>query len=292
MSIELVTGHAGRNHVDSEDVGAFYAGVVGKGRYALDVGENLAVTMSDANTVRIGTGLFVMDGRYVRVKDAESVKVANGAQAAYRKDLVVCTYTRDPSNGNVEDVAVSVLQGKAAAKESDAKAPTFEEGDILNGDLKATVAIAEVDLAGLTPMARLLLPNVASLKTLGDSVSHHLDTGWVSLYNDAKWGTVKYRARDGVCCLMVLGIGGIGPSAPWAVPHAIAKKFLPPSGLYATLSHRQQDHTAQVWIPGQDDSNSDGKLYIYSSIVTDDNFSRINGCVTWIYEPEPVGPEA
>lgn len=172
MSIELVTGHAGRNHVDSEDVGAFYAGVVGKGRYALDVGENLAVTMSDANTVRIGTGLFVMDGRYVRVKDAESVKVANGAQAAYRKDLVVCTYTRDPSSGNVEDVAVSVLQGKAAAKESDAKVPAFEKGDILNGDLKATVAIAEVDLAGLTPTARLLLPNVASLKTLGESVSH------------------------------------------------------------------------------------------------------------------------
>ena len=171
MSIELVTGHAGRNHVDSEDVGAFYAGVVGKGRYALDVGENLAVTMSDANTVRIGTGLFVMDGRYVRVKDAESVKVANGAQAAYRKDLVVCTYTRDPSNGNVEGVAVSVLQGKAAAKESDAKVPTFEEGDILNGDLKATVALAEVDLAGLAPTAKLLLPNVASLKTLGESVS-------------------------------------------------------------------------------------------------------------------------
>lgn len=171
MSIELVTGHAGRNHVDSEDVGAFYAGVVGKGRYALDVGENLAVTMSDANTLRIGTGLFVMDGRYVRVKDAESVKVANGAQAAYRKDLVVCTYTRDPSNGNVEDVAVSVLQGKAAAKESDAKVPTFEKGDILNGDLKATVALAEVDLAGLAPTARLLLPNVASLKTLGESVS-------------------------------------------------------------------------------------------------------------------------
>lgn len=174
MSIELVTGHAGRNHVDSEDVGAFYAGVAGKGRYALDVGENLAVTMSDANTLRIGTGLFVMDGRYVRVKDAESVKIANGAQAAFRKDLVVCTYTRDPSNGNVENVVVSVLQGKAAAKESDAKVPTFEKGDILNGDLKATVALAEVDLAGLTPTARLLLPNVASLKTLGESVSQDL----------------------------------------------------------------------------------------------------------------------
>lgn len=199
MSIELVTGHAGRNHVDSEDVGAFYAGVVGKGRYALDVGENLAVTMSDANTLRIGTGLFVMDGRYVRVKDAESVKVANGAQAAYRKDLVVCTYTRDPSNGNVEDVAVSVLQGKAAAKESDAKVPTFEKGDILNGDLKATVAIAEVDLAGLAPTARLLLPNVASLKTLGESVSLDIGSSDAALTARAvgRVVTVSYRRNAG-----------------------------------------------------------------------------------------------
>lgn len=292
MSIELVTGHAGRNHVDSEDIGAFYAGVVGKGRYALDVGENLAVTMSDANTLRIGTGLFVMDGRYVRVKDAESVKVANGAQAAYRKDLVVCTYTRDPSNGNVEGVAVSVLQGKAAAKESDAEVPTFEKGDILNGDLKATVAIAEVDLAGLTPTARLLLPNVASLKSLGESVSHTLDTGWIFLYNDAKWGNVKYRARAGVCCLEIASIGGIGAGTSWAVPNAIARKFLPSSGLYAPLVHRQGNNIAQVWIPGQNDSNSDGKLYIYSNMNTDDVFSRISGLVTWIYEPESADPEA
>lgn len=208
MSIELVTGHAGRNHVDSEDVGAFYAGVVGKGRYALDVGENLAVTMSDANTVRIGTGLFVMDGRYVRVKDAESVKVANGAQAAYRKDLVVCTYTRDPSNGNVEGVAVSVLQGKAAPKESDANVPTFEKGDILNGDLKATVALAEVDLAGLTPTARLLLPSVTSLRKLGDSVSQ------INQYPGGMSGNVKDQSW------YVLPLGGnrvalVFKASPW-----------------------------------------------------------------------------
>lgn len=224
-----MTGHAGRNHVDSEDVGAFYAGVVGKGRYALDVGENLAVTMSDANTVRIGTGLFVMDGRYVRVKDAESVKVANGAQAAYRKDLVVCTYTRDPSNGNVEGVAVSVLQGKAAAKESDAKVPTFEKGDILNGDLKATVALAEVDLAGLTPKARLLLPNVASLKTLGESVSRqasrvvtgnmHRNTsnnGWISL-----WDAEQVRSEFGVDVAKIVPVcvnNAAGGSDIWIEP--------------------------------------------------------------------------
>lgn len=171
MTTELVTAHAGKNHVGSEDVGALYAGALGSGRFAFDVGEGLAVTMTDANTVRIGTGVFLMDGRQVRVKEAESVKVANGSQGAFRKDLVVYTYRRDPSNGNVEEGAWSVLQGTAASKEVEAKAPGYTAGNILDGDLTATVAVAEVSLSGLTPAARLLLPSVASLRKLGDSVS-------------------------------------------------------------------------------------------------------------------------
>ena len=171
MTTELVTGHAGKNHIGSEDVGALYAGALGSGRFAFDVGEGLAVTMTDANTVRIGTGVFLMDGRQVRVKEAESVKVANGSQGAFRRDLVTYTYKRDPSNDNVEEGAWSVLQGTAAASEAEAKAPDYAAGNILDGDLTATVAVAEVSLSGLTPTAKLLLPSVASLRTLGDSVS-------------------------------------------------------------------------------------------------------------------------
>lgn len=172
MTTELVTAHAGKNHIGSEDVGALYAGALGSGRFAFDVGEGLAVTMTDANTVRIGTGVFLMDGRQVRVKEAESVKVANGSQGAFRRDLVTYTYRRDPSNGSVEEGTWSVLQGTAAAKEGEAKAPDYTAGNILDGDLTATVAVVEVSLSGLTPTAKLLLPRVASLSTLGDSVSH------------------------------------------------------------------------------------------------------------------------
>lgn len=174
MTTELVTAHAGKNHIDSDDVGALYAGALGIGRFALDVGEGLAVTMTDANTVRIGTGVFLMDGRQVRVKEAESVKIANGSQGAFRRDLVTYTYRRDPSNGNVEEGAWSVLQGTAATSEAEAKAPDYVAGNILDGDLTATVAVAEVSLSGLTPTARLLLPSVASLRKLGDSVSRDL----------------------------------------------------------------------------------------------------------------------
>lgn len=171
MTTELVTAHAGTNHVDSEDIGALYAGALGDGRYVLDVGEGMAVSMKDANTLRIGTGGFVFDGRWVRVTDAEEVKVQSGYQAAYRKDLVTYTYTRDPSSGNVETGEWGVVTGTAASKEGDAKLPTVETGSILDRDLKVVCPVAEVDIAGLTPTAKLLLPSVRSLKSIGESVS-------------------------------------------------------------------------------------------------------------------------
>ena len=170
MATEIVTAKAGTNHVDSEDIGALYAGGFGKGRYALDLGNNLKCSMRDANTLVIDTGGIMFDGRFVRVKSAESLTVTNGTQSQHRKDLAVLTYKRDASNNNIETVSWSVLRGTPASSESAAKAPTFTEGSILDGDATAVVAVAEVDLAGLTPTCKLLLPTVTSLATLEDSV--------------------------------------------------------------------------------------------------------------------------
>lgn len=171
MATEIVTAKAGTNHVDSEDIGALYAGGFGKGRYALDLGNGLKCSMRNANTLVIDTGGIMFDGRFVRVKTVESLTVTNGTQGQYRKDLAVLTYKRDASNNNIETVSWSVLRGTPASSESAAKAPTFTEGSILDGDATAVVAVAEVDLAGLTPSCKLLLPTVTSLASIGDSVS-------------------------------------------------------------------------------------------------------------------------
>ena len=171
MATELVTAHSGQNHVGSDDIGALYAGALGNGRFALDVGEGMAVSMTDANTLRIGTGGFLFDGRWVRVTDAEEVKIANGTQGAFRKDLVVYTYRRSPSSGNVETGEWAVIQGTAASTETGAVPPEVKQASILDGDLEVQCPVAEVDLSGLTPTARLLLSSVASLKSVGDSVS-------------------------------------------------------------------------------------------------------------------------
>lgn len=250
MTTELVTAHAGKNHVDSDDVGALYAGALGSGRYAFDVGEGLAVTMTDANTVRIGTGVFLMDGRQVRVKEAESVKVANGSQGAFRRDLVTYTYKRDPSNGNVEEGAWSVLQGAAAASEAKAKAPDYTAGNILDGDLTATVAVAEVSLSGLTPTARLLLPSVASLRTIGESVSRARNA--LILSED-----VRVNGYDGSISVRHDGFGTVAERYDEAGFVVDEETFVQVSGLLWTENAASVTWPALVKAPWQPDGLKD-----------------------------------
>lgn len=213
MAFELITGHAGRNHVDSADMGEAFAGIVGKGRYILDTGEGMACTMSDSNTLTVGTGSMLMDGRIVRNETAATFKIANGTQGQYRHDLACLRYTLDRSNDSIESVEQVVLQGTPATTASEAKDPEYKAGDILSGDLSATVPIARVKLDSLTPTCEAMLGSVTSLKSLGDSVSR---TDWNYLYGAPGGGRsfVRYR-REGARCVLQWGATQ-GTSAYWA----------------------------------------------------------------------------
>lgn len=171
MAFELITGHAGRNHVDSADIGEAFAGIVGKGRYILDTGDGMACSMADSNTLTVGKGSMIMDGRIVRNETAATFKIANGTQGQYRHDLACLRYKIDRSDDSIESVEQVVLQGTPATTESEAKDPEYEAGDILSGDLSATVPIARVKLDNITPTCEAMLGSVTSLKPLGDSVS-------------------------------------------------------------------------------------------------------------------------
>ena len=177
MAFELITGHAGRNHVDSADMGEAFAGIVGKGRYILDTGEGMACSMADSNTLTVGTGSMLMDGRIVRNEMAATFKIANGTQGQYRHDLACLRYTLDRSNDSIESVEQVVLQGMPATTASEAKDPEYEAGDILSGDLSATVPIARVKLDNLTPTCEAMLGSVTSLKSIGESVSREWPVG-------------------------------------------------------------------------------------------------------------------
>ena len=186
MAFDVVTAKQGKPHVTADQQALMQAGMLGKGRYALDALNNLACTMTDSNTLTVDTGGLMVDGRWVVNEAQTSFAIANGSQAQFRKDLAVLEITVDPSTG-VTSLEEKVLQGATAATEAAAADPTYEPGDLYTG-LTAVVPIARITLNGLTPTCKALLHSVADLKTiseqtkkLGDSVSRALKTSKMTL---------------------------------------------------------------------------------------------------------------
>lgn len=230
MAFELITGHAGRNHVDSADIGEAFAGIVGKGRYILDTGDGMACSMADSNTLTVGKGSMIMDGRIVRNETAATFKIANGTQGQYRHDLACLRYKIDRSDDSIESVEQVVLQGTPATTESEAKDPEYEAGDILSGDLSATVPIARVKLDNITPTCEAMLGSVTSLKPLGDAVSHA--TTVERLYDGGGWhiwhmGAIVMANASGVV------IHGNDSWAMTTCPYTIPSELRPPYNLEA-----------------------------------------------------------
>ena len=194
MAFDVVTAKQGKPHVTADQQALMQAGMLGKGRYALDALNNLACTMTDSNTLTVDTGGLMVDGRWVVNEAQTSFAIANGSQTQFRKDLAVLEITVDPSTG-VTSLEEKVLQGATAATEAAAADPTYEAGDLYTG-LTAVVPIARITLNGLTPTCEALLPSVADLKTiseqtkkLGDSVSPIQIKGWKVLTSAKTSGT-------------------------------------------------------------------------------------------------------
>lgn len=194
MAFDVVTAKQGKPHVTADQQALMQAGMLGKGRYALDALNNLACTMTDSNTLTVDTGGLMVDGRWVVNEAQTSFAIANGSQAQFRKDLAVLEITVDQSTG-VTSLEEKVLQGATAATEAAAADPTYEAGDLYTG-LTAVVPIARIALDGLTPTCEALLPSVADLKTiseqtkkLGDSVSPIQIREWKVLTSAKTSGT-------------------------------------------------------------------------------------------------------
>jgi hypothetical protein len=177
MAIELVTGHSGAAHVSGADAGAMHAGICGSDSYVL--GAVPSVTMSDANTLVIQPCDLMVEGRHVRLSGTNTLSIRSGAQTGKRNDLVYVRYTYDSSTGT-ESAKLGVKEGTTATTATD---PALDNpSSVLDGATIADVAIARVSLDALTPTATWLLPQLPTLKALGDS------TKFERLYDDDESG--------------------------------------------------------------------------------------------------------
>ena len=207
MAIELVTGHSGAAHVSGADAGAMHAGICGSDSYVL--GAVPSVTMSDANTLVIQPCDLMVEGRHVRLSGTNTLSIRSGAQTGKRNDLVYVRYTYDSSTGT-ESAKLGVKEGTTATTATD---PALDNpSSVLDGATIADVAIARVSLDALTPTATWLLPQLPTLKALGDSVSHgRLD---MSVKN-VEYGSIWAEHYGKIVVVHMLGVGITSAISPF-----------------------------------------------------------------------------
>ena len=186
MTVELITGFAGTPHIGSDDIGAFNAGLVGPGDYALTTGNQLKATMSNANTIAVQSGDAVLNGRHVHLTGTTTATVQSGTQGQKRNDLAVLRYTKNTTTG-VETCSIVVLKGTPTT--GTPADPAHNTGSILDGVATHDMLLYRIPINGITVGTLVPLFNVLKpMKDVWDSLTPlHLYTG-SGVYKDAGSG--------------------------------------------------------------------------------------------------------
>lgn len=175
MSIHLVTGYAGKEHITAADKGAYQAGVVGPGKYVLQSGNMFEAQVVSNNLIKVKDGDLLNQGRHIHIAagDYEECTIENGTQSMKRNDIIVVRYTRNMETA-VESAKVLVLKGTPGVAAVD---PEYVTGNILNGDAVDDFPLYRVKLDGLNVMAvEPLFSTIVPYKTLIEKVGE-LNTG-------------------------------------------------------------------------------------------------------------------
>jgi hypothetical protein len=130
--IHLVTGYAGKAHIQSADEGAFNASFFGEGQYVMESGSCFEGSIIDNNTVRILDGNGLMYGRHFRIEPNayEDLQITTGTAGTRRFDLICMTYEKDAVD-ETEKVYLQVIKGTETT--GTAAVPEYTDGNILEG---------------------------------------------------------------------------------------------------------------------------------------------------------------
>lgn len=163
MAMEIIDGHAGKPHINGEDLTALNIGTFGEGDYVLSFGDGLEATMTTSNQVTIGTGALVHAGRRSVNLSAQSLIVQSGTQGQKRNDLVVSRYSAVPSGSDtIESEDLVVIKGTPVSY-GEAADPEITDNDM---------PLWRIPIDGITPGTPVQLFEVMKpMSELWDSVS-------------------------------------------------------------------------------------------------------------------------
>lgn len=146
MGCELVTGVGGHAHIDGDDIASLMTGIIGPDDCVLMTGEGLPARMETSNTLSLGTGDLLMQGRHVRFASSSTVTVESGTPGMKRNDLLVCRYMK--ASDGVETASLVVIKG--APTSGSPQDPALEHGRIIEGATIADMPLYRIPLDGIT----------------------------------------------------------------------------------------------------------------------------------------------
>lgn len=279
MTVELITGFAGTPHIGSDDIGAFQAGLVGPGDYALTTGNQLKATMSNANTIAVQSGDAVLNGRHVHLTGTTTATVQSGTQGQKRNDLAVLRYTKNTTTG-VETCSIVVLKGTPTT--GTPADPAHNTGSILDGVATHDMPLYRIPINGITVGTLVPLFNVLKpMKDVWDSLTH-IAVGRVKMPYSDRYIQLRRTWRLVVAAAYITLTGNFSTAGNTSVIETIPAGFRPMPAVGGLLhgSDNGGDNSFYLW------ANSDGSMLLNGS-GSSGRFVGVSGC--WLTgDPMPV----
>lgn len=197
MSFEIVDGMTGTKHISSDDLSALNIATIGEPNCVLNYGDNFKMTMTNANTATLGTGVGMVGGKRFWNQAATNLTVQSGTQGQKRNDLIVARYAK--TSAGIESITPVVIKGTPTTG-------TAADPEVTANDLK----LWRVPLDGISvgEPVKLFEP-VASLATIGDSVSlKTVYQGNVNIYGSVIGIRVLYNKAAALLYVMTARVDG------------------------------------------------------------------------------------
>lgn len=146
--VHLITGYAGREHIQSKDTRSYNAAMFGGGEFVMEIGNQCAASIIDNHTVRVLDGDLLMQGGHIRIESNtyEDMTIDTGTAGKNRIDLIVMTYEKNADSG-VEIAFLEVIKGSETP--GTPTAPEVTRGTLADGALKNQMILYKVKLQGV-----------------------------------------------------------------------------------------------------------------------------------------------
>lgn len=171
--MELVTGYAGKPHVEPGDDAALNKGILSSSNVVLDVDEGFAYEVVYNNQIRIKSGAAIFQGRLVRIRTNkyDTVTIENGTQSLIRNDLIVIRYLLEDGIETASTIVVKGTPGATGVDPAINSSNNIDNGDTVCDMLLYRVVVNGLNIESVTPLFRTI-PTMDWLESTLNSHNH------------------------------------------------------------------------------------------------------------------------